>query len=205
MLFILRIQAGVSLKTATRSGLSINLELKRSGGRSWSMRTYLRRRQKNPYFHRIGDVLTETLKRKNLAIHIKDGQLEFAWNMAVGPLIAAQTTVDKVANETLFIKVSNAIWLQQLHFMKQEIIEKANHALGKNIIKRIFFSIGSIATAPTQKGGEFNLTQGRTSLTEKEIRTIEKCTALVHDGELCDLLKRLISKDLIRRRSAKED
>ncbi|GAB4338487.1 MAG: hypothetical protein Kow0037_22550 [Calditrichia bacterium] len=61
------------------------------------------------------------------------------WDSAVGKQIAAQTEPKKIVNGTLFVKVSNTIWRNELTFMKPDIIGKLNHKIGKNVVKDIKF------------------------------------------------------------------
>ena len=70
-----------------------------------------------------------------------------AWTRSVGTLIAAQTAYDKFRNGTLFVRVANSVWLQQLQFMKKEIMGKINAVLGREAVKKIFFTVGEVANS----------------------------------------------------------
>ena len=84
------------------------------------------------------------LKKHNIFFDSEEQRLLEVWQKAVGPQISVQTRPDRLKRNTLFVKVSSSVWMQQLHILKQEIIEKINQLLGKELIKNIHFSIGDI-------------------------------------------------------------
>ena len=68
---------------------------------------------------------------------IEENALLKLWPKAVGPQIASQTQPDSLRNGTLFVKTVSSVWVQQLHFMKEEIRSKLNELSGKPLIKEI--------------------------------------------------------------------
>ena len=160
---------------------------------------YSRRRKKNPYFKPIGDVLADVLKKRQINLPTKDPHLWKAWEASVGPLIAAQTAVDRLKNDVLFVKVSNSVWMQQLQFMKKDILEKFNASFGKGTVQNIFFTLGPISALPL-KEESISSFQGQETLSEKDTMVIERWASAVQDPELSGILKRIMTKDLKRRK-----
>ena len=152
-----------------------------------------RRRQKN--LQKLGDVLQKTLKNLNISRDFTDQNILNAWNKAVGPQISAQTHPDRLRKNTLFVKVSNSIWMHQLQFMKFDIIDKTNKILGKEMIKNIYFSVGMIP----KNEGNF-IFPDEYSLNERDSKMIRESAASISDKELSDILKRVMTKEIIRRR-----
>jgi len=159
-----------------------------------------RKRKRNPYFLKIGDVLQKTLEKRQIALPMKDVRTWEAWTQSVGPLISAQTSIDRLKKDILFIKVSNSVWMQQLQFMKRDIISKINTFLGREAVKNIFFSIGHIPAPSSEKESPAPFLQTK-PLTKKEMQKIESCTSVIKDPELNNILKRVMTKDLQRRRT----
>lgn len=93
---------------------------------------------------RIGDVLGNSLKRLELSSRLDEYGVWPIWNDVVGKTIAVNAQPEKIRNGTLFVKVTSAVWMQQLQFMKQMIAEKLNQRLKKEIVKNIFFVVGPI-------------------------------------------------------------
>ncbi len=159
-----------------------------------------RHRKKSPYFQTLGDVLQKTLKKRRLSLPTKDMRVWEAWTRSVGTLIAAQTAYDKFRNGTLFVRVANSVWLQQLQFMKKEIIEKINAVLGREAVNNIFFTVGQVADSRPGADDNVSFAADRSPLNEKDQRNVELCTSSVRDSELKDILRRVMIKDLKRRR-----
>jgi hypothetical protein len=119
---------------------------------------------------------------------------------AVGPQIAAQTSPDRLQKGSLFVKTSGPAWMQQLHFLKDEIIDKINRQMGKGFIKNIFFSIGEVSPLPSKLRDPAASFSDSFSLKGKDKKEIEQHTASVPDPELKEILKRVMTKDIIRRK-----
>ncbi|MDO9516151.1 MAG: DUF721 domain-containing protein [Syntrophales bacterium] len=156
-----------------------------------------RKRQKN--LLKMGDFLPKVLRKKNILLDMLDQNILDVWHRAVGPQILAQTAPFKFKNSTLFVNVSTPAWMQQLRFMKQEIMDKVNGEWGKNEIKNIYFSIGDIPSSPAQLADtaiDFN----PSLLKERDKRVIRDNLSQVDDKELKGILKRVMTKEIIKRR-----
>lgn len=147
----------------------------------------------------MGDFLQKALKRKKIHIDIVDHQISNTWNKTVGPQISAQTDPFKFKNGTLFVHVSNPAWLQQLNFMKQEIMEKVNLAWEKEEITNIYFSIGETQNS-SKKTTDHSIDFSRYSLKEREKRLIRENLSRIEDEELKTILEQVMTKEIIKRR-----
>jgi predicted nucleic acid-binding Zn ribbon protein len=61
------------------------------------------------------------------------------WDSVVGKEIADRTDPYKITRGTLFVRVADNVWRNELQFFKNEIIEKLNQKIGKKIINEIKF------------------------------------------------------------------
>ena len=156
-----------------------------------------RRRQKN--LRSIGDVLHKTLKKMNISINSTNRNDWNIWYKVTGPQIAAQTQPQKLRGGTLFVKVSTSVWMHQLQFMKQEIIDKINESLGRETIKNIYFSIGEISSAIPKNKEKFTFPH-QYILNERDTKMIKESAGSISDRELSNILKRVMTKEIIRRR-----
>lgn len=102
-------------------------------------------RKKNQSIDRLGDVLDQSLKRLDLAPQLEAYGIWPVWNEVVGMPIARNAQPEKIRNGTLFVKVSSPVWMQQLQFMKDLIAEKINQRLRAQVVKNIFFIVGTVA------------------------------------------------------------
>jgi len=157
----------------------------------------MRKRPSQLKLQQIGDLLQRILGKYRIEIHPQDKDLRIMWNKAAGAVIAAQTRPEKLVRNVLTVKVKNAVWLHQLQFLKQELLDKINSTRQENPVKHIRFILDT--TSSQVKGGEFfDYTAHPLKTSDK--RYIEKSTKDVADGELKDLLQRVMTKDIIRRR-----
>ena len=66
------------------------------------------------------------------------------WEAAVGQAIAANTRPAAFRGKLLVVEVTSSTWLQELQFLKSDLITQVNAALGKPLIGDIRFKIGSV-------------------------------------------------------------
>jgi len=100
--------------------------------------------KKNPPLERLGAVLDQSLKRFDLTGRLDEYGVWPIWNDVVGKTIANNAQPEKIRNGTLFVKVSSPVWMQQLQFMKEMIVEKLNQRLKGEVVKTIFFMVGRV-------------------------------------------------------------
>ena len=66
------------------------------------------------------------------------------WDALVGPSIAANAQPAVFKGKLLLVHVSSSVWLQQLQFLKAEMIRKINAAFGQPMVEDIKFKIGPL-------------------------------------------------------------
>ena len=157
-------------------------------------------RKKNPQtrLQSIGEILFKALKRRGMASKLEENALLKFWPKAVGPQIASQTQPDCLKGGTLFIKTTSSVWVQQLHFIKDDIRVKLNELSGKEAIKEIRFSVGyKLAKA---KAEENYPVKKKLVLKERDKKMIAETTGALADPELAAILKRVMEVEISRRR-----
>jgi predicted nucleic acid-binding Zn ribbon protein len=99
---------------------------------------------KNREFVHIGDIINSVLKTCR---HDSDEELSRVWSLwesAVGDIIAKNTKPEAFKGKLLLVHVNSTPWMHQLQFLKKDIINKVNQALGKELVQDIKFKIGPI-------------------------------------------------------------
>jgi hypothetical protein len=160
----------------------------------------MRKRYQPAKLQKIGDILQKVLKRHGVPVRTEDHQLQKIWSEAVGPKIAAYARPDAIKRNVLFVKVANSVWMQQLHFLKQDILEKINRSYENNPVRNIFFSIDEKAAATVKKKDPPAPDRERTPLKARDKKIIEKSLASIKDEDLKDILKRVMTREMTRRR-----
>ena len=59
------------------------------------------------------------------------------WGSVVGEAVSSVTRAERVESGTLIVKVETAVWRQELHMQKEEIINKINKKIGTRAIREI--------------------------------------------------------------------
>jgi hypothetical protein len=169
----------------------------------------MRRRTRAGKIESLGDVLGKILKKRKISLNLplnrslnpEDKRITAAWNKAVGDRIAAHTNPDKLQRGTLFVKVSDSVWMQQLHFLKQDILGKIKQQLDGTAVQNIHFSLGKIPLPPA---GHELPPEASYSLKARDRKMIDENTASIADPELRDILKKVMTREISRRRLREE-
>ena len=160
----------------------------------------MRKKGKQANLQKLGNILQGILKKHNINIDSEEQRLLEIWNRAVGLQISAHTRPEKLKRNTLFVKVSSSVWMHQLHILKNDIMEKINTLLGKELVKNVHFSIGEIPFSPSRNPYPPSFSPESYPLKDNEKKAIEKHTSAVKDQELKEILQRVMTKNVIRRR-----
>ena len=96
----------------------------------------------------LGKILQKAMEASKIDVDLDAYRLWDQWEEVVGPTIAQNTQPEAIKGKLLLVNVSSAPWMQQLQFLKPELIEKLNETLGKDLVGDIKFKIGPIDTNP---------------------------------------------------------
>jgi predicted nucleic acid-binding Zn ribbon protein len=160
----------------------------------------MRKRNQHLRPQSIGEILLSVLRHRGLAVKIEENALFKLWPQAVGVQISLQTEPDILRNGTLFVKSTSSVWVQQLHFMKEDIRRKLNELAGKEIVKEIRFSIGHELTKMKATADDQSKNSKKLFLKERDKKMIAECTTKLADRELAAILKRVMQVEISRRR-----
>jgi hypothetical protein len=118
------------------------------------------------------------------------------WEEVVGPQIAGKTRPEALRNGVLVVSVTSSVWMQELSFMKQKILDRINQTLAPATIREIRFKLGDI-----QQAGAGCYEEPLPQLTEEEQEIIAQHTASIEDQGLRESLQKLFTAS--RRRKKK--
>jgi predicted nucleic acid-binding Zn ribbon protein len=102
-----------------------------------------KRTQKKEFAH-IGGVLAEVLGGFRKRPEGDMTELWERWAAAVGPAVAENARPAAVKGKELVVNVSSSAWMQQLQFLKADLIAKLNRALGEERVSDIRFRVGPL-------------------------------------------------------------
>lgn len=160
-----------------------------------------RRSKKKEYrLERVGDFLPDVLKKGKIFIDTPISGLAGVWTRAVGPQIARQTEPIRIRNGVLSVKVTTSAWMQQLQFMKDDIIEKVNKAGPPQKINKIRFSIGEVSPFHFEQPSVENDPEvNERRLGKRDRRLIAERLSLIEDDELREIMRRVMIREAMNR------
>jgi hypothetical protein len=88
---------------------------------------------------KLGNILQQYFHDLGIEKTIKRHQAVSIWPDVVGEKISKVTNPVRVSKDTLFVKVINDAWRNEIHYYKTEIIQKLNQSLGSQMINDIVF------------------------------------------------------------------
>ena len=94
---------------------------------------------------RIASALQPILDRFDGERHFGIVRLMKAWPEVVGETIARRTEVQSLKFHTAVVKVSGAMWIQELNLMKMQILSRLRDALHDDSVRDIRFVKGTLS------------------------------------------------------------
>ncbi len=141
----------------------------------------------------VGSAVKEALSGLGLYKKYQQHKVWEVWDKVVGPRIASVAQPERFNFDTLFVAVSDSMWLHHLNCLQQEMMDKLNGALGKEGIKRIYFRLGK----PSHVGSSRPAAHQKPSLPEldpQELDAIDQTLNPLKDEESRALLKSIMVK-----------
>jgi hypothetical protein len=101
-------------------------------------------RKKNMGFDHIGPVMqavmTEFYKKADQGLL----KVHAAWVDSVDAAVLQNAKPAAIKGKMLIVHVTNSIWLQELFYMKNDLIQKMNQKLASQMVEEIKFKIGPV-------------------------------------------------------------
>jgi hypothetical protein len=148
----------------------------------------------------IGEILRKVLRKRNIPHAAADPRLLELWRRAVGPQIAARTLPEAVKRGALHVKVSAPVWLHQLQFLKEEILEKLRELSGSDEIRSLFFTIGEIPLPPPGAADQPLAAVAPAPLRKRDRQMVQESLDAIRDPELRQIVERVMVREIGRRR-----
>jgi predicted nucleic acid-binding Zn ribbon protein len=92
----------------------------------------------------LKDIISGLFNESELPFKPDDARIWSVWEEAVGKGIASHARPLWIKNGCLRVNVSDSIWLQELEYVKETIIEKLNGRMGRSAVQKIDFRFGPL-------------------------------------------------------------
>jgi len=148
-------------------------------------------REHKKKIEKAADILKSLLAGRNWQKRIDLHQVFLFWNEAVGPDIAAHAEPEIIRGTVLWIRVTDSVWMQQLHLLKTQLLERLNSRLKEEKLSDLRFQLDVHAGAESKQ-----LQQKRKK--RKKIPAVppplDKMIGLLDSGDMQDALRSLYRK-----------
>jgi hypothetical protein len=92
---------------------------------------------------KIADLIPRVVKQINLDKKQSDLEILKVWNNLLDPNITAHAQPINLVRGTLFVKVDNSVWLNEIvRYRRREILSRLQTAFGPDLIQKISFRVG---------------------------------------------------------------
>ena len=140
---------------------------------------------RRPDFCNLSDTIGQIVKGR-MHQHMQFVKILNLWDEVVGAQISKNAKAVKFYNNTLYVSAVNSTWSSELYFLKERIISKYKDLLPNIQIDEIKFKVTrpeSLLPPPPKKVKK-DYSKYNVSLSEAEVKRIEKNTENIKDDEL---------------------
>lgn len=157
----------------------------------------MREKRKRP--SPIAEIITSGVRLPKLAGRMKQWHLLARWEAIVGEAIAAHARPDRCFGGTLFVRVNGHAWMQELSFVRPQMLERLQREFPRLKLTNIRLEAGELPPLPS-KGKAF---PGRTTmkLDDDERQFIDRAVERIADDALRDLARQAMTKGFLRKRT----
>lgn len=101
------------------------------------------RRPKRPRSHPqpVGKLLDDLLRRRNLTEPLRIFEIQRRWPSLVGATTAARTWPTSLRQGVLVIHVADSTWVQELTYLKAELLAKVQSAVSPDAVTEVRFYV----------------------------------------------------------------
>ena len=129
----------------------------------------------------LSSLLSTLFSARPLGRRLREASIWRVWDKAVGGQIAGKARPVSFREGVLTVTVSSAPWMQQLGFLKRQMIDAVNGALGEDLVKDIYLKAGRMSPPAPPADRPKRLHR---ELTDQERVRIEREAAAIADDDL---------------------
>jgi len=152
---------------------------------------------RHPSLMPLPDVLIRVLKAHGMQTPMLEYSLQQHWTEIVGDHVGRHTWPDSIRHRKLYLVAENSVWLQQLRFLKPELLAKINAASDGDVITDIVLRVGTLPqpeVTPDDRTAQAE--QLVHELGEDLQAAVDESVQPVADRDLRERLRSLLAKSL---------
>jgi hypothetical protein len=101
-----------------------------------------------PSLNPLPDILARFLKTHGMASRLLEFTLQQHWIEIAGEHVGRHTRPESIRHHKLYLVAENSVWLQQLLFLKPELLAKLNGIADGEALTDIVLRVGDASPAP---------------------------------------------------------
>ncbi len=142
---------------------------------------------------KAGQILGDILKKHDISKVSKLGKLTDSWPSLMGQAISSHTSPNDLRDGILFLMVDSPVWMQQLSFLKAEMLKKLSMYEVADIILRL----GKVEKkyGNIERKNFYDKREKRI-LSAPDLQLIDNCATEVENTDLKKHIERLLRKAL---------
>lgn len=140
----------------------------------------------------VGEVIARSFAGTAVGARLSESRIWLVWESAVGDRIARVAHPRRFSNGTLTVGVTNSPWLQQLRFLKQEIMDAVNDRLGTQLVTDLYFTTGQKERPSTRETVDRQREPASHPLSPDDQRFIDTLVSAIDDPDLSAAFRRLL-------------
>jgi len=146
---------------------------------------------------KIKTVLLSTLEKKSIfSSRLLEAKIFLEYDGIVGESISKVSQPISFRNNILYLGVENSVWINQLHFLKPELLQKINSRFSRNLVKDIRFKIRDIQKRKIQYQAKPKCEKKLPiSISKKNLDIIYNIGLAIDDEDLRKKFVKLMVKD----------
>jgi len=134
--------------------------------------------------------MSTVFERFGLKTRVKGFAIARVWKDVVGDHIARRAQPSNLMGKTLYITVSSSTWMEELRYLKLEIIKGINARLKEDLVEEMVFKLGRVDKGHSKKEAH----PTHPTLSKEEKRVIERLTSPIKDDGLREVVIRVLEK-----------
>lgn len=87
--------------------------------------------------YKLGDAIRKYIDTSRVKNGLRTHQINSAWELMMGKVVASHTDLLKLEGSTLFVKTSVGPLRAELEYQKPMMLKRLNELLGQEVVKKI--------------------------------------------------------------------
>ncbi|MBI4211536.1 MAG: DUF721 domain-containing protein [Deltaproteobacteria bacterium] len=139
----------------------------------------------------MAKILSSTIKQHGWTEPMEQHRLWSKWTKIVGDAVAAHTSPGKWNRGDVVIYVENASWLQELQYMKVEVLSRIRREFPTHGVRTVRFEVGKVLKSGRNPGSQEIRSR---KLRAEEVEFIGQVAQEVKDDEMRQIIQRAMTK-----------